>query len=76
MMSPLLDDLGYLADIPAAQKIIDVRYHRPPGTDPYAYKFIEVLTMSKSIRVKGPVNCIATVEEHRAGWKAQKSTDG
>ena len=29
--------------------------------------------MPVSIRAKGPVNCIATIEEHRAGWKAQKA---
>ena len=34
MMLPLLDDLGYLADSPAADEIIEGRYHPPPGTDP------------------------------------------
>ena len=67
MMSPLLSDLGYLADTPAAQEIIDGRYHPPLGTDSYACEFIEVLAMSESIRAKGPVNYIANVEEHRAG---------
>ena len=71
MMSPLLDDLGYLA-YPAADGIIDGRYRPPPGTDPYACECIEVLAIPSSIRAKDPVNCIATVEEHRAGWKAQK----
>ena len=73
MMSPLLDDLGHLADAPAAQDIIDGRYHPPPGTDLYACEFIAVLAMSESIRAKAPVICIATIEEHRAGWKAPKA---
>ena len=32
-----------------------------------------VLAMPASIRAKGLVNCIASVEEHGAGWKAQKA---
>ena len=72
-MSPLVDDIGYLADTPAAQEITDGRYHPPQGIYPYACEFIEVLAMLESIRAKGPVNCISTVEEHRAGWKAQNS---
>ena len=41
MISPLLDDLGYLADTPAAQDIFDGRYHPPPGTDPYAWNSLK-----------------------------------
>ena len=73
MMSPLLDTLWYLAESPAADDIIDGRYRPPPGIDPYACEFIEVLAMPASIRAKCPVNCIATVEEHHARWKAQKA---
>ena len=73
MMSPLLDDLGYLADSPAADEIAEGRYRPPPGTDPYACEFIEVLAMPVLIRAKGLVNCIDTIEEHHAGWKAQKA---
>ena len=73
MMSPLLDDLGYLAESPVADEIIAGRYILSPGTDPYACELIEVLAMPESIRAKGPVNCIATVEEHRVGWKGQKA---
>jgi len=65
MTSPLFDDLGYLVDYPAADDIIEGRYNPPPGTDPDACEFIEVLAMPASIRAKGPVNCIATVAEHR-----------
>jgi len=58
MMSPLFDDLGYLVDSPAADDIIDGRYHPPPGSDPYACEFIEVSAIPASIRAKDPVNCI------------------
>jgi len=68
-----MDDLGYLTDSPTADDIIDGRYHPPQETDPYACEFIDVLAMLASIRGKDPVNCTATVEEHRAGWKAQKA---
>ena len=72
-MSSLLDELENLVDSPAADEIIKERYHPPPGTDPYACKFVEVLEMPALIRAKGQVNCIATVEEHSAGWKAEKA---
>jgi len=55
IMSPLLDDLVYLTDSPAADEIIKGRYIPPPGIDLYACEFIEVLAMPASIRAKGPV---------------------
>ena len=72
MTVPLLSEIGYLADGPAVDSIIDGRYIPPPGTDPYACEFIAALEMPASIRAKGPVNYIATLEEPRDGWKAQK----
>ena len=73
MTEPLLSEIGYLADGPAVDSIIDGRYIPPHGTDPYAREFLSALEMPASIRAKGPVNCIATLEEHRDGWKAQKA---
>ena len=38
-----------------------------------ASKFLFTLEMPESIRAKGQVNCIATLEKHWDDWKAQKA---
>jgi len=73
MTARLLSEIGYLADGPAVDSIIDGRYTLPQGTDPYAWEFLLALEMPASIRAKGLLNCIATLEEHCDGWKAQKA---
>ena len=40
MTMSLLDDLGYLADTPAAAAIINGTYAIPEGTNKYAAEFI------------------------------------
>jgi hypothetical protein len=47
MTAPLLQDIGYLANTPQAQQILDGTYQPPPSTDPFAVKFLEELRMPK-----------------------------
>ena len=60
MISPLFDDIGHLDDGSAVNDIVDDGWYTPPpGTDPYASEFIEVLSMLDSIQEKGGiVECI------------------
>jgi hypothetical protein len=45
MMSPLVDDFGYLALGPAASAVLEGSYIPPPGTDEYARKLFDQLKM-------------------------------
>jgi hypothetical protein len=49
MMEPLLLELGYLANMEAAERILSRDYICPPGTDQYTQEFLKHLQCSPTI---------------------------
>jgi hypothetical protein len=45
MQEPLLSDLGYLADTPAAEQILNGTYVCPPGTDNFTWDFLACMNV-------------------------------
>jgi hypothetical protein len=72
MLSPLLDDLGYLADTDQAEDILHGTYVVPDGTDQYAAKLIAELRMPDSIKHGNATSQYVSTQEHVSGWKKQK----
>jgi hypothetical protein len=69
MVSPLLEDFGYLARGPATAAVLDGTYTPPPGTDPYAIKLLRELRMSPAVVASPPMKVIFSVQDHIKGWR-------
>ena len=68
----LYEDLGYIADTEAAQKILDGTYVPPPGTDEHTINLLfEIAEVAKHIR-QGSVSLEITVEDFIYYWKRVK----
>ena len=72
MTEPLLTDLGYLADTPEAQMILDGTYQAPPGTDYYTTLLLNELRMPDSIRNDPMPQTTVTPTQNQQAWKRQK----
>ena len=74
MTSPLLTDLGYLADTPEAQAILQGTYTPPPETDQYAALFLKELRMPDNI-IDNPMDTVdVTPEDNARAWNKQKES--
>jgi hypothetical protein len=66
MISPLLDDFGYLADTPATDEVLLGTYLIPDSVDEYTQKFIRMFVPPPDSAT------IITPEEHQRAWSKQK----
>ena len=69
MTEPLLSDLGYLADTPAAEEILQGTYVCPPGTDEYTKDFLHFLQRSPKVNASDQIETTFTSDDFRAYWK-------
>jgi hypothetical protein len=68
-----ISELGYLADMDAAERILDGNYEIPKDLDPYAAMPIyEELCMPDSICNHPFVTSRVTTKDHAQGWEKQK----
>jgi hypothetical protein len=72
MVEPLLSDLGYLADTPKAQAILNGTYNPPPSVDYYARLFLRELYMPDNVRAQPMTDVDVTPQSNRSAWKKQK----
>jgi hypothetical protein len=72
MQSPLVEDLGYLAETEMAEQILEGSYEPTKELDHYAQELIHELRRPESVRKKGDITILATSEEHAQGWKKTK----
>jgi hypothetical protein len=75
MTEPLLSHLGYLAETPEAQHILDGTYEAPPNLDPYTKKFLEELRMPNKVRLRRIPSDITT-EDHQKFWRGMDPRKG
>lgn len=72
MMTPLLNDFGYLANEEFAQQVIDGIYEIPVGMNEFVTDFIKSLKMPDLIRNRKQVSVIFTTNKNKEGWKKMK----
>ena len=72
MQEPMVSELGYLADTPEAEQVLQGCYLPPEGTDKYMKDLLEELRMPQSIRdgIKehGYISTEISQAENRQGW--------
>jgi hypothetical protein len=72
MISPLVDDFGYLADTaPAAEQVLNGTYQLPDGTDYYAKLLLDQLYIPWEVTKMVPISVAITTEEHKQSWRKQ-----
>jgi hypothetical protein len=71
MISPLVDDFGYLADTPAAAQVLNGTYQPPDGTDYYARLLLDQLYIPWEVTKMVPISVAITTEEHKQSWRKQ-----
>jgi hypothetical protein len=74
MVSPLVDDLGYLGVLPACQNILDGTYVTPPGVDHYASQWLSQLKWAcpPTDRINPASifrSCGISTAEHISSWR-------
>jgi hypothetical protein len=72
MTEPLVSDLGYLADTPESQSILDGTYIPPPGVNFYARLLLRELRMPDNMRLSPMTAVSVTPASNRQAWKRQK----
>jgi hypothetical protein len=72
MQEPLLSALGYLADTPAAESILQGTYKPPTELDRYTKLFINELRMPDNIRNGHQMSDEVTCKGNKRAWSRQK----
>jgi hypothetical protein len=72
MVEPLLSDLGYLANTPEAQAILDGTYNPPPAVGYCARLFLRELYMPNNVRNQPMTEIDVMPQSNRSAWKKQK----
>jgi hypothetical protein len=76
MTEPMVSELRYLAENPAAEQILKGCYDPPKGTDKYMKELLHELRMPQAIRdgIKkhGYISTEISQDENRQGWKKRR----
>jgi hypothetical protein len=72
MLSPLVEDLGYLAETEMADQVLAGCYEPIQEVDRYARELLQELRLPEIVRKKGYITITATPAEHTQGWKRTK----
>jgi hypothetical protein len=72
MQEPLLSELGYLADTPTAEAILQGIYEPPTELDKFTKLFINELRMPDNIRYGHQMSDDVTSESNKIAWSRQK----
>lgn len=72
LQPPLIDELGYLADTPTADSILDGTYSAPDELDQYTKAFIRELATPLAIQRQGPIETSVSSDDHKRAWLRQK----
>jgi hypothetical protein len=72
MSSPLIEEMGFLAETDEAEQVLDGTYEVPPGVNKYTKEFINELRRPAIIKTLGFARTEISVEEHSTAWRKQK----
>jgi hypothetical protein len=72
MQHDFMSRVGYLAELPGAEEIMNGTFVPDPGMDPYAVKFLSHLKMESVVRNATPVSRVISMASYQASWKKMK----
>jgi hypothetical protein len=72
MTEPLVSLLGYLADGPSVDNILNGCFTPPSNCDPHAVKLLQHLSIPDKVRSSTPASTTISVQDHINLWKKQK----
>jgi hypothetical protein len=72
MQKDFIDRVGYQAELPGAQEILDGTYQPEPGMDPYAKLFIQHLKMETEVRDAPPITKAISTQSYQESWKKMR----
>ena len=71
MHSDFVTQVGYHAELPGADQILEGTFVPPPDMDPYAVQFLEQLKMQEQVQGETILKAITT-KEYKESWKHMK----
>jgi hypothetical protein len=74
MQPDFISRVGYLAELPGADEILDGTFQPAPDMDPYAVKFLEQLKMQPAVRDAAPLSRAISTASYRESWQKMKPT--
>ena len=74
MQPPLVNHLGYLAETPIADQILQGTYHPPEHLDKYTKKMIQELRMPDHLKNQPRTSATISTSEHIYAWRRQKES--
>ena len=71
MQPEIVSQVGYHAELPGAEAILNGTFVPPPGLDPYAVQFLSQLKMQDAV-INQTLSKAITTESYQASWKKMK----
>ncbi len=71
MNQEFIDRVGYQAELPGSEEILQGTFQTPPDMDPYAAQFITQLKMNDEVQGQAISKAISTAS-YKEGWKKMK----
>jgi hypothetical protein len=72
MQSSFVDRVGYLAELPGAEEILDGTFIPDPEMDQYTKEFLAHLKMEPTVRDAPPISRVISTPSYQASWKKMK----
>jgi hypothetical protein len=76
MQSWILELVGYAAEKPAAQHILDGSFEIPPTCDPHLAILLNALRMPDIVRKAGTISTDISLQDYIRDWRRQKERTG
>jgi hypothetical protein len=74
LMQPnFISKVGYLAELPGADEILNGTFTPEAGTDQYTAQFLAHLKMDQAVRDSEPISKAISTESYRKSWSKMKS---
>jgi hypothetical protein len=72
MQPDFVQRVGYLAELPGAEEILNGTFVPEPGMDPYAVQFLSHLKMETAVSTQPPISKVISTQSYRDSWKKMK----
>jgi hypothetical protein len=72
MQPDFVQRVGYLAELPGADEILNGSFVPEPTMDPYAIQFLAHLKMDPVVRDNGPISKAISTKSYQDSWKRMK----
>jgi hypothetical protein len=72
MQTDFVQRVGYLAEPPGAEEILNCTFVPESGLDPYAVQFLSHLKMETAVSNQPPISKFISAQSYRDSWKKMK----